>query len=323
MNLRLRKKVYGSKWNLLILRNVKYLSHKKQKDCFMNLKKKLLTLCLLGVVASPSLYAKSAADASIKFSGRSGLPSANLSAGYSFGLWGKVPEPGAKDKDPMYGYVRAGVDYTFAFNTRMKLRLDIHPVSPVKISVGNSSTNVVEGGINEKYDTTKVDQDSKYSGMFWSVGSIIPLGKIMDGLNGYVSYESEKMENKGDSTKEMLNWSYNIYGTGAEDTRNTLFGALFYKLNDDYSIAGIFDSTEMKTSGSKSSTVAAGISSGFKLFGWDFGYTVFGGMFTADNGTLDSVDQNWTEELVNGKRSDGFVVIYTITHHFKKGFSFP
>ena len=112
------------------------LSHKKQKDCFMNLKKKLLTLCLLGVVASPSIYAKSAADASIKFSGRSGLPSANLSAGYSFGLWGKVPEPGAKDKDPMYGYVRAGIDYTWAFNTRYKLRLDIHPISIAKISVG-------------------------------------------------------------------------------------------------------------------------------------------------------------------------------------------
>ena len=289
----------------------------------MNLKKKLLTLCLLGAMASPSIYAKSAADASIKFSGRSGLPSANLSAGYSLGLWGKVPEPGAKDKDPMYGYVRAGVDYSFAFNTRYKLRLDIHPVSVLKVSVGQSSTSVVEEGINEKYDATKVDTGSSYSGMFWSVGSIIPLGKLVDGLNGYFSYESQKMKNEGDATKEMLEWSYNIYGTGAEDTRNTMFGALFYKLNDSYSIAAIFDSTEMKTSGSKSTTMAAGVSSGFKLFGLDFGYTAFGGMFTADNGTMDSVDGNWTETLSEGKRSDGFVVIYTITHHFKKGFSFP
>ena len=66
----------------------------KQKDSFMNLKK-LLPLLLLGLMICPSVYAQSTADASIKFSGRSGLPSTNLHAGYSLGLWGKVPEPGA------------------------------------------------------------------------------------------------------------------------------------------------------------------------------------------------------------------------------------
>ncbi|MEE2742985.1 MAG: hypothetical protein VYD54_03695, partial [Bdellovibrionota bacterium] len=205
----------------------------------MNLKK-LLPLLLLGLMICPSVYAKSTADASIKFSGRSGLPSTNLHAGYSFGLWGKVPEPGAKDKDPKYGYVRLGVDYTWAFNTRYKLRLDVHPISIAKISVGQSSTSVVEGGINEKYNANEVDAPGEYSGMFWSVGSIIPLGKLVDGLNGYFSYESEEMENQGNAantSKEMLNWSYNIYGTGKKDTRNTMFGALFYKLNDDYTLA--------------------------------------------------------------------------------------
>ncbi len=68
----------------------------------MTFKKKLLPLFLLGLMTLPSVYAKSTADASIKWSGRSGLPSTTLSAGYSFGIWGKVPEPGAEKKDPMY-----------------------------------------------------------------------------------------------------------------------------------------------------------------------------------------------------------------------------
>ena len=313
--------IYGTKWKLLILRKVNDLSHKKQKDCFMNLKKKLLTLCLLGVVASPSIYAKSAADASVTFSGRSGLPSTNISAGYSFGLWGKVPDPGAKEKDPLgYGYVRAGVDYSWGFNSRTKLRLDIFPVAAAKISVGTTSENIVEGSMNENYDATKLNAPGKYSGIFYSVGSFVPISKNM---GGYVSYESQKMENKSDATKYMLNWSYNIYGDGGGDERQTIFGALFYKLNADYTLAAIFDSTKMKTSGSKSTTMAAGISSGFKLFGWDFSYRAMGGMFSSDNGTKDSTDQVYTKELTNDKRSDGFVVIYTITHKFKEGFSFP
>tara|TARA_B100000029_G_scaffold401237_1_gene400393 strand:+ start:435 stop:1298 length:864 start_codon:yes stop_codon:yes gene_type:complete len=287
----------------------------------MNLKKKLLTLCLLGPIILPSVYAKSTADASIKFSGRSGLPSTNLSAGYSFGIWGEVPEPDAKDKDPLgYGYVRAGVDYSWGFNSRTKLRLDVYPVAAAKISVGTTSENIVEGSTNEKYDATKINAPGKYSGLFWSVGSFVPISKS---LGGYVSYESQKMENGSDSTKEMLNWSYNLYGDGGGDERQTMFGALFYKLSADYTLAAIFDSTKMKTSGSKSTTMAAGVSSGFKMFGWDFAYSAFAGMFSADNGTLDSTDKNWTDELSNGKRSDGFVVIYTITHHFKKGFTFP
>jgi hypothetical protein len=284
----------------------------------MTFKKKLLPLFLLGLMTLPSVYAKSTADASIKWSGRSGLPSTTLSAGYSFGIWGKVPEPGAEKKDPMYGYARLAVDATWAFNTKTNLKLDIHPVSIAKISVGMTSSSVVEN-FDKKYDDAKINQPGKYNGMLISVSSIIP---IAGELNGYVSYESETMKNKSDATLPMLNWSYNLYADGGGDTRQTMFGALFYKLSDDWSIAALFDSTKMKTSGSKSTGVYAGGSSKFNIFGEDFSYFVAGGVFSADNGTYDA-NSTWTGELSNGKRSDGFVVIYNLTYHFKKGFSFP
>ena len=142
-----------------------------------------------------------------------------------------------------------------------KLRLDVYPIAATKISVGTTSENIVEGSSNEKYDDTKVNTRGKYSGLFWSVGSFVPISKS---LGGYVSYESQKMENGSVSTKEMLDWSYNLYGDGDGDERQTMFGALFYKLNQDYTLAAIFDSTKMKESGSKSTTMAAGVSSGFK-----------------------------------------------------------
>jgi len=97
-----------------------------------------------------------------------------------------------------------------------------------------------------------------------------------------------------------------------------MYGGVFYGLNDTYTVGGMVDSTKMKGSGSKSKSMY--------LFGkmqsksWEeVSYTLGAGTFSADNGTKDSVDKVYTEELSNEKRRDGFSFIWGVTYTFKRG----
>ena len=93
-------------------------------------------------------------------------------------------------------------------------------------------------------------------------------------------------------------------------------------LADGWTFVGFVERTKMKITGSHSSSIFLGGSSRLNLFGLDISYFIAGGWFVANNGSLDTVDRVYRGPLQNGKRSDGFTIIYNLKYIVNNGFLF-
>jgi len=191
----------------------------------MNLKKKVLSCVLLGLMVSGFAQAKGDWDANAYISAREFGFIPKLDVGYNVPLWGKTPKADDKTvKDVMYGYVRPSVRlHSVGLINGAHVKVDLYPISALQIGFGKKYSHVTSE--MKTYDSTQVNNKGMFKSTIMRARLIFPLG--LKGLSGFAGYTSEKMDEQPEASKLMLHYSYNLYGNAGGDTLNTMYGGVF------------------------------------------------------------------------------------------------